>query len=143
MLPSEREEEILSVQSIYCDAYNTFEVVDSTHFRFRSEPIVLSITLSLSYPGPSHSPEISIDSEGLGVSRLQIFQLQMQLETIIESKPDEPVLFDLTEETREFTEGLRDDIRVSLEGEVEIDDDIWQEDFTDVDQRVCWTALCS
>ncbi|KAG6917220.1 hypothetical protein DXG01_003334 [Tephrocybe rancida] len=119
MSSSEREEELLIIQSIYCDAYNTFEAVDDTHFVFRSVPVVLFLTLPLSYPDPSHSPEISLDSDGLGVSRLQMFQLQLRLDSILQSKPGEPVLFELTEETREFTEGLRDDIKIAFEEEEE------------------------
>ncbi|GLB45088.1 hypothetical protein LshimejAT787_1901660 [Lyophyllum shimeji] len=124
----QREEELLSVQSIYCDAYNTFEALDETHFRFRSVPIVLSITLPLSYPDPTQLLEVTVDSDGLGVSPLQIFQLRMRLESIVQSKPDEPVLFDLTEETREFTEALREDVRVCLEEEDEEQEEeqVWE-----------------
>ncbi|KAG6917221.1 hypothetical protein DXG01_003335 [Tephrocybe rancida] len=133
---SEREEELLIIQSIYCDAYNTFEAVDDTHFIFRSVPIVLSLKLPLSYPDPSHLPEISLDSDGLGVSKLQMFQLQMRLDSILQSKPDEPVLFELTEETREFTEGLRDDIKISYEEEEEDVDEDMYDDINDPDRRI-------
>ncbi|KAF8070035.1 hypothetical protein FPV67DRAFT_1667930 [Lyophyllum atratum] len=133
----ERDEELLSLQSIYCDVFNAFEAVDDTHFRFRSVPIVLSIMLPLSYPDPSHVPEISIDSEGLGVSKLQMFQLRMRLEAILQDKPGEPLLFELTEETREFTDGLREDVRMCLEEEEEEED--WGDytiDDHDLDRRV-------
>ncbi|KAF5385950.1 hypothetical protein D9615_002665 [Tricholomella constricta] len=138
MPPQEREEELLVVQAIYCDPFNTFEAVDDTHFRFHSVPIVLSITLPLTYPDPLQQPEISIDSEGLGVSQLQMFQLRMRLEAILQSKPDEPVLFELTEETREFTEGLRDDVKVCLEEEEEdvVEDDWLNHHTDDFDRRV-------
>ncbi|KAG6843713.1 hypothetical protein H0H93_000307, partial [Arthromyces matolae] len=122
-----REEEIEVIRSIYCDAVDIFETVDDTHFIFRSHPVVLFLTLPLSYPdSTSQSLEIMLDSEGLGISRLQLFELQMRLDTIIQSKPDEPVLFELFEETREFTQGLRQDIETYLEEEEEeIDEDIY------------------
>ncbi|KAF8876772.1 hypothetical protein CPB84DRAFT_381179 [Gymnopilus junonius] len=129
----QRDDELLSVQAIYCDAFNTFEAVDSIHFRFHSSPIVLSIMLPLAYPNPLQIPEISIDSEGLGVSRLQMFELRMRLESILQDKPGEPVLFELTEETREFTESLRDDVRMSLEEVFDEEDieDCYEEDEED------------
>ncbi|KAG6826304.1 hypothetical protein H0H92_000390, partial [Tricholoma furcatifolium] len=135
---SQREEELLIIHSIYCDRYNTFDSIDGTHFIFRSVPVVLAITLPVTYPDPSHLPEISLDSDGLGISKLQMFQLEMRLNAILQSKPDEPVLFELTEETREFTEGLRDDIRACLEGdeeEEEIYDDVYV-DVDDVERRI-------
>lgn len=128
------------MQAIYCDAFNTFEVVDDTHFRFRSVPVVLCIMLPLTYPGPAELPKISIDSNGLGISRLEMSHLHTRLEAVLQHKPDQPVLFDLTEETREFTEGLREVIRASLEeGETETE----REDYNinEPDKRVTDLAI--
>ncbi|KAG5649922.1 hypothetical protein H0H81_001485 [Sphagnurus paluster] len=136
----EREEELFSVQAIYNDDFNTFEALDETHFRFRSVPIVLSIVVPLAYPDPAHLPEITIESDGLGVSHLQMFQLRMRLEAIIQNKCHEPVLFDLTEETREFTEGLRDDVKLCLEEEEEDENEEWVDYSPNDDKRITDTA---
>ncbi|KAF8876771.1 hypothetical protein CPB84DRAFT_1966496 [Gymnopilus junonius] len=140
-MSSVHREELLSLQAIYCDAFNTFEMVDDTHFRFHSSPIVLSVMLPLSYPDPLQIPEISIDSEGLGVSRLQMFELRMRLETILQDKPGEPVLFELTEETREFTESIRDDVRMSLDAEAfdEEEEEYDEEDM--IENRILDTTI--
>ncbi|KAG6832852.1 hypothetical protein H0H87_000206 [Tephrocybe sp. NHM501043] len=142
MAHSAREEELLIIRSIYCDAYNTFNTVDDTHFIFRSVPIALSLTLPLTYPDPSYLPEISLDSDGPEVNKLQLFELQMRLDSILHSKPDEPVLFELTEETREFTESLRNDITTCFdeEEEEEVNSDMYV-DSNELDRRISDLAI--
>jgi hypothetical protein len=51
--------------------------------------------------------EIRIDSQSIGMSRLQLFELELRLDAVIAQKPNQPILFDLTDEVCAFAAGVR------------------------------------
>lgn len=111
MSSPERDEEIACVRSIYCDGLDSFDIIDDTRFQFHCPPMRVSFQIPLTYPDSTALTEVSIDSTGIGVSRMQMAQLKQQLDRIIYTRPHERVLFDLTEEARELASSIRDDIK--------------------------------
>ncbi|KAG6916106.1 hypothetical protein DXG01_008379 [Tephrocybe rancida] len=126
----ECSDELAAIQSIYSDILSS---LSEMQFKFSCPPIVLSFYVPLSYPNcPSSDLNISIDSDGLGVSRAQMSGLKLRLAGIVNSKPGEAVLFELLEETREYAGGLRTDAKEEIEEAVAAGADI-QEIYFDMD----------
>jgi hypothetical protein len=112
---SQRKEEFEALQAIYSVPSKTDSLEIIKVDEFTSSPLMLSVCVPSKYP--LEPPTFVIQSCGIGVSRMQIFQLQMSLNDIAQTKVAEMILFDLTEETREFASRLRGDLTVAQKEE--------------------------
>jgi hypothetical protein len=123
-MDSQRKEEFEVLQAIYGVPSNT-ESLEITRkdesFTFTSSPLKLVVHITPKYP--QEPPTFVVHSCGIGVSRMQIFQFQMLLNDIAETKVAEMILFDLTEETREFASQLRGDLSAAQTEEEQEEED--------------------
>lgn len=110
-------EELECLQAIYTDSpHDTLSVearpdssLISLSIKFTSFPVSLTFNLPPDYPKECPT-DLRVDSLGIGMSRLQLFEMQLRLGLVIAAKRGEPVLFDLTDEVCAFAAGLRGDI---------------------------------
>jgi hypothetical protein len=84
--------------------------------KFSSFPVSLSFKLPKEYPEESPS-DTHIDSQGVGMSRLQLFELRLRLGSVMAEKRGELVLFDLTDEVCDFAARVRGDIYDAIDDE--------------------------
>jgi hypothetical protein len=145
MLPADCVEELECLQAIYWGSqHESLELQPSLdpssstlplRIKFSSYPVLLSFTLPSEYPqkGPQN---IRIDSQGIGMSRLQMFELEMRMESVIFQKAGEILLFDLTSEICDFAARVRGDIYLGpLEDEQEGEEEDEEDEEYIEDQR--------
>jgi hypothetical protein len=133
-------EELECLQAIYADSpHETLDLdtpidlsFDSLSVKFTSTPVLLRFNLPPGYPKESPT-DLHVDSLGIGMSRLQLFEMQLRLGSIIEARQGELLLFDLTDEVCAFAAGLRGDICDTI-GEEDDDDD--DEEYCDLEEPV-------
>lgn len=123
-------EELVCLQAIYADSpHDTLDLetppdssLISVSVNFTSFPVLLRFNLPNDYPKEPPA-DIRVDGLGIGMSRLQLFEMQLRLGSIIEAQQGEPVLFDLTDEVCAFAAGLRGDMRDTMGGDEDYGDE--------------------